>query len=62
MTVPNNIPELDLIDLLPENISGSSICMSYNFAAVVHLWPTILILQYTWPDEDTYSMFQEILL
>ncbi len=55
MTIPNDISELDLIDLLPENISGSFIRMSYNLAAVVHLWPTVFLLQYTWPDEDPYS-------
>jgi hypothetical protein len=55
MTIPNDVSELDLIDLLPENIKGSFVCMSYNLAAVIHLWPTILILQYAWPEEDPYS-------
>jgi hypothetical protein len=56
MTIPNDESEIDVIDLLPENISGLFTCMSYNLAAIIHIWPTILILQYGWPDEDPYSV------
>jgi len=55
MTIPNDVSELDPIDLLPGNFLGRSICMSYSLAAVIHFWPTILILQYAWPEEDPYS-------
>ena len=34
---------------------GRHICMGYNLAAIIHLWPTILVLQYSWPEESSYS-------
>lgn len=58
MTIPNDVSELDLIELLPlaGKYLGDSICMNYNLAAVIHFWPTILILQFAWPEEDPYSI------
>ena len=47
--------DLDLVDLLPGNFHGRSICMGYNLAAIIRRWPTILIVQYAWLEEDPYS-------
>ena len=30
--------------------------MGYNVAAVIHFWPKILILQYTWPDDPDLAV------
>jgi hypothetical protein len=46
---------LDFVDLLPGDYFGRFICMGYNFGAVIDFWPTIIILQYTWPEEHPYS-------
>jgi hypothetical protein len=47
---------LDFVDLLPGHYFGRFICMGYNFGAVIDFWPTIIILQYTWPEGHPYSV------
>ena len=58
MTIANSrVSSLDPLDLLTGNFLGRFICMGYNFAALIHFWPAITILQYAWPEGNPYSTF-----
>ena len=47
--------QLDTAVLLPGNFLGRHICMGYNLGVMIYLWPTVLVLQYAWPEESSYS-------
>lgn len=47
--------KLEPIELFQGDFLGPLRCMGYHDAVSIRWWPTIIILQYAWPEERPYS-------